>query len=261
VSSLAPGASHVPPIFVSTPAPSLGAFPARDAELLTWARGLPRPRAVLAVAADWQAPVLTRGSTAPRPALREATDPAVAPPPTWRPPGAPELAYDLHQLVAAERDGARGWDAGVWRPLAAMFPAGDVPVLQLSLVHGATPRHLFAIGRRLGLLASRGVLVIGSGAITHNLEAIDARPDAPAAGWAREFDGWVANVLADAELDELLQWRKSAPNALLAQPDGNRLDPLFVVAGAASLYHHAVGFPVRGFDHGTVSRRCIQFGR
>ena len=69
-------------------------------------------------------------------------------------------------------------------------------------------------------------------------------------------------AISDAAYDELLQWRTEAPNARLAHPAGSRhLDPLFVIAGAASLYEHGVGFPLRGFDHGTVSRRCIQFGR
>ena len=61
------------------------------------------------------------------------------------------------------------------------------------------------------MLAARGVLLVGSGGITHSLAELDPRPDAPPAGWAREFDGWVANILADAELDDLLQWRSKGP--------------------------------------------------
>jgi len=142
-----------------------------------------------------------------------------------------------------------------------MFPRADVPVLQLSLVLGATPRALFAIGRKVGVLAARGVLVFGSGGITHAPHERDPRTDAPPADWARQFDGWVANVLADAEMEDLLLWRTKGPNARRAHPTPEHLDPLFVVAGAASLYEHAVGFPIRGFEYGTVSRRCVQFGR
>ena len=86
-------------------------------------------------------------------------------------------------------------------------------------------------------------------------------PNAPVAEWAREFDGWVANMLADSEMEDLLAWRAMAPHARRAHPTPEHLDPLFVIAGAASLYDHAVGFPVRGFEHGSVSRRCVQFGR
>lgn len=256
---MASGDGHVPPIFLSHGTPLLGDLATRGAALATWASDLPRPRAILAVSSLWQAPVLTRGTTAARPALlREGDEPE----PSWSAPGAPDLAYELHQLLPVEREPARAWDSGVWLPLAAMYPAGDVPVLQLSLVFGATPRALFAIGRKIGALAARGVLLVGSGAITHNLDAIDPRVDAPPVGWAKEIDSWVANLLADAAYDELLQWRSEAPNARLAQPAGSRhLDPLFVIVGAASRYDHGVGFPLRGFDHGTVSRRCVQFGR
>jgi 4,5-DOPA dioxygenase extradiol len=105
------------------------------------------------------------------------------------------------------------------------------------------------------------VLLAGSGGITHGLGGLDPRPDVPPSEWARDFDGWVANTLADAELEALLEWRTRSPHARLAHPTPEHLEPLFVIAGAASLYDHAVGFPLRGFEHGTLSRRCVQFGR
>jgi 4,5-DOPA dioxygenase extradiol len=259
---------HVPPIFVSHGTPSLAVDPTRGEELSRWGRDLGKPRAVLVVSAHWQAPTLSRGSTATRPALlRDFDDYAALPVPEelerigYGAPGAPDLAYELHSLLPVERASERGWDHGVWAPLVHLFPAADVPVLQLSLVLGATPRTLFAIGRKIGVLAARGVLLLGSGGVTHSLAELDARADAPPPEWIREFDAWVANMLADAELDTLLQWRAHGPHARRAHASSSHLDPLFVIAGAASLYEHAVGFPVRGFDHGTLSRRCIQFGR
>ena len=258
---------HVPPIFVSHGTPALAVDVERGRELAQWACDLPRPRAILVVSAHWQEGVVSRGSTASRPPLLQDFDGIPEPlvpqgleDLAWGAPGTPELASELHQLLPVERAPLRGWDSGVWVPLVHMFPNGDVPVLQLSLVLGATPRSLFAIGRKIGVLAARGVLLMGSGGITHNLAEMDLDPDAPPLAWAREFDSWTANVLADAALDELLQWRASGPSAQLAHPTPEHLDPLFVIAGAASLYDHAVGFPQRGFEHGTLSRRCIQFG-
>ncbi|MBX3186383.1 MAG: dioxygenase [Labilithrix sp.] len=254
--------AHVPPIFVSHGMPALAIDAARGAELSRWASDLPRPRGILVVSAHWSEKVLTRGSTARRPELRYDfghTSEAlfrVA----YGAPGAPDLAYELHSLALVERS-ARGWDHGVWTPLVHMYPNADVPILQLSLVEGATPRQLFAVGRKVGALAARGVLILGSGGVTHNLAELEADRDAPAAEWAREFDGWVANLLADAAIDELVQWRARGPHAQRAHPTSEHLDPLFVVAGAASLYDHAVGFPLRGFEHATLSRRCVQFGR
>ena len=101
---------------------------------------------------------------------------------------------------------------------------------------------------------------MGSGGMTHNVQEMDAEVDAPPPEWAREFDNWATNVLADAAIDELLSWRRQEPTSLLAHPTSEHFDPLFVIAGAASLYEHAVGFPQRGFEHGTLSRRCVQFG-
>lgn len=259
---------HVPPIFVSHGSPGLALDQARGGELAQWARGLPRPRAILVISAHWQAASLSRGSTSSHPKLLFELDDHDAPAASdtlssvvYAAPGAPDLAYEVASLLPVERAGDRGFDHGVWAPLVHMFPRADVPVLQLSLVLGATPRSLFAIGRKLGVLASRGVLLLASGGITHSPHERDADVDAPAADWAREFDGWVANVLADSDIEDLLQWRSKGPSARLAHPTSEHLDPLFVVAGAASLYEHAVGFPIRGFEYGTVSRRCVQLGR
>jgi 4,5-DOPA dioxygenase extradiol len=261
--------SAIPPIFISHGMPTLATD--RDAvagrELTQWGKDLPRPRGVLVVSAHWQAPALTRGTTAPRarPKLLHDVDgyPVRASElegVRYDAPGASELAYELGSLVPMER-AERGWDHGVWAPLIHLFPAADVPVLQLSLVTGATPRRLFGIGRKIGALAARGYLIVGSGGITHNLGELAPQKDAPVADWARAFDAWVANLLADAAMEELLAWRTTAPEARRAHPTSEHLDPLFVVAGAASLYEHAVGFPIRGFEHGTLSRRCAQFGR
>jgi len=191
-------------------------------ELRRWGRDLPVPRGVLVVGPDWQEDALMRSR------------------------GDPELAYELGTLLQAAPCDRRFAD----EPVAAMFP--DVPRLRLSLVVGASPRRLFSIGRALGPLAARGYLVAGVGATAFATSA-------PAEA-LRELDAWIANLLADGELEELMAWRARAPFARVAMPDASRLDPLFVAAGAASLYEHAVGFPLRGIDGG-ASRRCVRLGR
>lgn len=251
-----------PPLFVSHGTPALAIDREAGAELAAWARSLPMPRGILAISAHWQEAKPTRGSTAARPELLR--DVAGYPPVAglehvdYEARGAPDLAYELAACLPVERS-ERGWDHGVWAPLLHMFPA--VPVVQLSLVTGAAPRRLYGIGRRLGVLAERGYAIVGSGGITHNLAEIAPERDAPVDAHAREFDAWLANLLADSEMDELFSWRTKAPNARRAHPTSEHLDPLFVVAGAASLVDNAVGFPIRGFTHGTLSRRCVQFGR
>jgi 4,5-DOPA dioxygenase extradiol len=256
--------AKVPPVFVSHGSALLAVDPARGAELEAWARSLPAPRGILIVSAHWETQALTRGSTAAQPPLLHDYDLELASRlanVTYPAPGAPELAYELHQLARIERDSERGWDHGVCAPLVHMFPNADVPVLQLSLPTGATARRLYGIGRKIGVLAERGYLLIGSGGITNNEAQAAPDPDAAPASFARDFDGWIANLLADAEMDLLAKWRSRGPRAKLAHPTTEHLGPLFVVAGAASLYEHAVGFPLRGFAHGTMSLRCVQFGR
>lgn len=240
---------RVPPIFVGAP----GSSRDRAEGLAHWAKDLPKPRGVLAVCASWQTDVLSRGSTAAVLPLNGGG--------RWRARGAPELAYEAHSLLPIERIGNHAVDEDVWLPLSFMYPDGDVPVLQLSLVAGATPRRLYGIGRTLGVLAERGYLVMGSGAITRNDEEALSTRDTAAPTWAREFDSWIANHLADAEVETLLAWRNQAPHARRAHPTSSLLDPLFVALGAASLYENAVGFPLRGFEHGTRSVRSVQFGR
>ena len=253
--------AFVPPIFVSHTTPALALDSDKGEDFVWWARDLPRPRGILVVSAHWQEAKPTRGSTASRPPLLHdyvGHDDARAV--RYAAPGAPELAYDLASLVPIERS-ERGWDHGVWTPLVHLHPNADVPVLELSLVLGATPRALYALGRRIGRLCEAGYLVVGSGGITNPAPgdlAAEANAETPA--WARELDAWVANVLADSEMERLLAWRTEAPHARRAHPTSEHIAPLFVAAGAASLYGHAVGFPVRGFEHGSLSRRCIQFG-
>ncbi len=252
--------AFVPPIFVSHTTPALALDRDKGEDLVWWARDLPRPRAILVVSAHWQEAQPTRGSTAAHPKLLhdyEGHEGARAV--KYAAPGAPELAYELASLLPLQRSD-RGWDHGVWTPLVHLFPDADVPVLQLSLVLGATPRALYALGRRIGPLCAKSVLLVGSGGITHNASEESPDPNAEPHAWAREFDGWVANVLADSEMERLLSYRTEAPHARRAHPTSEHLDPLFVAAGAASLYGHAVGFPVRGFEHASLSRRCIQFG-
>ncbi len=236
-----------PPLFVSYGAAGRPLPAGYVAELGAWMQSLPRPRGILVLSAQWRERTPTRGSTAPAAG--------------WRAPGASELAHELHGLATIERAPERGWDEGVWGPLRAMVPSADVPVLQLSLVTGATPQKLYGLGRRIGPLARLGYAIVGMGAVTCNVEQLAEPEDAEPAPFARAFDAWAGNALSDAEMDPLLRWRAEAPEARLANPSSEHLDPLFVVAGAASLYEHAVGFPVRGFAHATVSLRCVQFGR
>ena len=129
---------------------------------------------------------------------------------------------------------SRGLDHGAWVPLKIMYPAGDIPVLQMSLpTHD--PGRLMEIGRRLRPLRDEGVLVVGSGFLTHGLPYLkEFRIEAEAPGWSREFDAWAGEAMARGDVDALASYRHLAPGMPYAHPTVEHYTPLFVTLGAAT---------------------------
>jgi 4,5-DOPA dioxygenase extradiol len=174
-------------------------------------------------------------------------------------PGAPELAETVralmpdHEPVADDPD--RGLDHGAYVPLLAMYPAADVPVLQMSMPD-LDPGHLFDVGRRLAPLRDEGVLVMGSGFMTHGLpwihEYMMGRPGAPA--WSIEFDRWASEALSRGDLDALFDFRARAPGMPYAHPTVEHFAPLFVTLGAAATADEAPTYTIEGFFYGLAKR-------
>ena len=157
---------------------------------------------------------------------------------TYPSPGAPDLAARIaasmpdDERVTEQSD--RGLDHGAYVPLMVMYPQADVPVLQMSMPT-LDPRRLFDLGKRLRPLREEGVLVIGSGFLTHGLPFLtDWRPDATPPGWSRDFDDWAADALARGDVDTLMGFRGAAPGMPYAHPTVEHFTPLFVTLGAAS---------------------------
>ena len=158
-------------------------------------------------------------------------------------PGAPELAQRVAQLlrgaglpVDVSADG--GLDHGIWSPLRFAYPEADVPVLPLGFPPDWTPQQLFALGQALAPLTDEGVLVMGTGSITHNLGLIfgNGRPplDGPEIAPSAAFRQWFAKHSAAADWPALLDYRAQAPNALLMHPSDEHLLPFYGAAGAAA---------------------------
>jgi 4,5-DOPA dioxygenase extradiol len=137
-----------------------------------------------------------------------------------------------------------------------MYPDADIPVLQLSLpTHD--PARLLDLGRRLRALREAGVLVIGSGYMTHGLPYINwGRPD-DVPGWSSEFDAWAAETLARGDLDQLAGFRENAPGMPYAHPTVEHFTPLFVTLGAATDPAAAPATAIDGFAIG-LSKRSLQ---
>ena len=157
-------------------------------------------------------------------------------------PGDPELAEEVAELIAAAAlpvhlVGERGFDHGSWVPLSLIWPEADIPVVQLSIQPEQGAGYHLALGRALEPLRDRDVLIIGTGAMTHNLQELMAsglKPaDAPAEAWAKDFADWVADRAGEGAIDDLVHYRERAPAAMRAHPADDHFLPFFVALGAA----------------------------
>jgi 4,5-DOPA dioxygenase extradiol len=262
--SLAAAASGpLPALYLGHGAPPLLDDPLWMGQLATWSGALPRPRAVLIVSAHWQTAPMAIGATTTVPLVYDFYGfPQRYYDLQYRAPGAPELAARVRALMPAnepvlDRPG-RGLDHGAWVPLMAMYPDADIPVLQLSMPD-LDPAHLFEVGRRLAPLRDEGVLIIGSGFMTHGLpyigEYFAGKPGAPQ--WSIEFDRWAAEALARGDLDTLFAFREKAPGMPYAHPTVEHLAPLFVTLGAAAKPDGAPKTAIEGFFVG-LSKRSFE---
>jgi len=254
----------MPAIFLAHGAPFLLDDQRWVGELAGWARDMPRPRAVLMLSAHWVDRPVTIGATRPTPLVYDFYNfPAKYYQVTYPSPPAPELAARVRQLLAGQPIAEapdRGLDHGAYVPLIAMYPGADVPVLQVSLP-SLEPSELLAMGRALAPLRDEGVLIVGSGFLTHNLRSMQFDPSVPTPAWASEFDAWAADVLARRDPDALLDYRARAPGVRMALPTHEHFVPVIAAMGAAIDDPTAAArFPITGFVYGTGTKRSVQFG-
>jgi len=229
--------NFIPPVFISHGSPMLLLEPGRAGP--AWqalAQQLPRPRAILAVSAHWNTRVHAVSATARPETIHDFYG---FPPPLYElaypAPGAPELAAEVAALVPdIHIDRERGLDHGAWSPLRAMYPAADVPVIQLAVMPQASAEDHYRLGQMLQPLTQRGVLILASGGLTHNLHDMvaDAR-DGETLPYVSEFRDWFSKALEQHDLPALLDWRRQAPHAVRAHPSPEHLLPLYVALGAA----------------------------
>lgn len=256
----------MPSLFISHGAPTFAIEPGlAGAQLQALGLALGKPRAIVVVSPHWMTQGVAITSTDhpetvhdfggfPR-ALYALQYPA---------PGSPELAIRVQQQlqshgIPARLDARRGLDHGAWVPLLHLYPAADVPVIQVSLPVDADEAGAFGLGQALAPLGRDGVLVIGSGSLTHNL--YEFRPgEVPVASYAREFSLWVRQAVQSGDTARLLQTLKAAPHAARAHPTTEHFLPLLVAAGAAGATA-AVTVLDGGIRHGMLAMESYVFGQ
>ena len=232
--------STMPALYIGHCAPPLLDDPVWSGQLRDLAARLPRPSGILIVSAHWEAAPLSLSATAAGTPLvydfggfapryyRE----------TYATPDSAALAARVAAAMPAHepvhQHASRGLDHGAWVPLKIMYPEADVPVVQMSMpTHD--PGSLMELGRRLRGLRDEGVLVIGSGFLTHGLPFLtEFRIEAEAPGWSKDFDLWAAEAIARGDVDTLASYRDLAPGMPYAHPTVEHYTPLFVTLGAAT---------------------------
>ncbi|MFZ2016743.1 MAG: class III extradiol ring-cleavage dioxygenase [Nocardioides sp.] len=252
---------RMPALYIGHGAPPLLDDALWSSQLSGLAADLPRPQAILIVSAHWEsAPVMLSADGAPLVydfggfaekyyRMTYATPPATA--------LAQRIAAMMPDTEPVHQHPSRGLDHGAWVPLKIMYPDGDVPVLQMSLPT-SDPHRLLALGERLRPLRDEGVLIIGSGFLTHGLPFLtDWRIDAAAPGWSQDFDAWAGEALARGDVDALASYRKQAPGMPYAHPTVEHYTPLFVTLGAATDPEQPGEQLFEGFWMG-LSKRSLQ---
>lgn len=255
----------LPSLFVSHGAPTFAVEPGRaGAQLAAVGRAIARPKAVLVVSPHW----MTRGveinaSRNPRTVHDFGGFPRELYSITYPAPGAPELAARIQGVlrsagIPSSLDQGRGLDHGAWVPLLHLYPRADVPVLQVSLPFDTDEAAALQLGRALAPLSREGVLIVGSGSLTHNLHEF-RMGDVHGAAYVREFSAWVRRAVQDGDMDALVHTLEHAPHARRAHPTTEHFLPLLVAAGAAVSATPATVLD-GGIRHGVLAMEAYLFG-
>ncbi|MGI9199140.1 MAG: dioxygenase family protein [Candidatus Nanopelagicaceae bacterium] len=253
--------NKMPALYIGHGAPMLLDDPLWTSELKEVAKKLPKPKAILIVSAHWESePVTLSSAVAGTPLVYDFSgfDQKYYQM-KYETPDATFLAKEVASLMPDTEpvyQANRGLDHGAWVPLKVMYPDADIPVLQMSMPT-SNPEKLMQLGKRLRTLREQGVLIIGSGFLTHGLPFLrDWRIDATAPGWSSEFDTWVAEALANGDVESLNKFKELAPGMPYAHPTVEHFTPLFVTLGAADNPENSPETLIEGYFMG-LSKRSI----
>ena len=222
----------------------------------------PRPRAIVSVSAHWLTPGSTRVSAVENPKtiydfgrmddrLYTLNYPA---------PGDPALAHFIANELAdvpVHEDHEWGFDHGTWCVLYHMYPDADIPVIQLSIDYARGAEYHHELGRQLRFLRRKGVLVMASGNIVHNLRRLTF-PESNAFDWAIEFDAQSKALIDAGDHKSLMAWESLGSAARLSIPTPDHYFPLMYALGLRA-EGDEVSYPIDGIAYGSTSMRSVVF--
>ncbi len=259
--------SRMPSIFISHGAPNivLSDLPAKQF-LQIMAADLPRPKAIVVISAHFEHEGVAVVTDANPPMIYDFGGfEAELYKLVYAAPGSPEVAEQAIALLTKAglnpaRVAKRGYDHGTWNPLILAYPTADIPVVVVSVDPTKDARHHYAIGQALAPLANEGVLIVGSGHITHNLRGFfqrgrDAKFDAMIDNASAEFVAWIYDRVSNGDVEALLDWETQAPFAKENHPEAEHFMPFFAALGAGGeqavgmRLHHSLQSGFFAYDH------------
>lgn len=226
---------------------------------------LPKPKAILVISAHW----MTEGSWITEMAQPKTIHDFYGFPQKlfdvqYPAPGSPEIAKSIRESVTNPQihpdTEAWGLDHGTWSVLRHLYPKADIPVMQLSLHMEKPDQYHFELGRELSKLRDKGILILGSGNLVHNLRSIRWEPNAQPYDWAIEFDEWLKEKLQNKDFSALINDYHKTPAGKLSIPTMEHYYPLHYILGAAD-EKDELKFEYEELQNGSISMRSFTLGR
>lgn len=227
------------------------------------AESIPKPKAIVSISAHWLTPGKTLVTAAPKPKtihdfgrmddrLFEMRYPA---------PGSPELANEISQTISKAKVGLDhdwGYDHGTWCVLYHMFPEADIPVIQLSIDYAKDGSFHFTLAKELQFLRKKGVLIMASGNIVHNLGMLKF-PENYAYDWAIQFDQEAKQLMDKGDFQALIDFQRLGKEAQLSIPSPDHYFPLLYALGLKT-EKDKISYPIEGMSYGSTSMRSVRIG-
>ena len=225
---------------------------------------LPKPTAILVISAHWEtAGTYVSTNPAPRTIYDFGGFDKKLYEVRYEPPGSPAAARQLIETVQhiqVGEDPSMGLDHGAWTVLKHMYPAADIPVFEMSIDYTKPPAFHYAFGQELKPLREKGVLILCSGNIVHNLRLLNwSSIDAPPTDWSVEFDAAVKTHIDHRQFDQLIHYEKMGTIARLSVPTNDHYLPMLYSLGLTGT-DEPVRHIFEGYQYGSISMRCFQVG-